>query len=238
MIEDFKISFSLNYQHPAFKLVAARAYHHGTMLIDTDLNRIGRYLTAGKRNLITKGVESVPSLVTNLREYSSTMNHYSFCDAIIEDFREHYRSHLNDTQPIYVDESVISKIPKIVEYREEFKSWDWTFGQTPEFTYEFEKSFAWGCMKAFFKSKNGIITAVTLTPSDMKYENLASVIEDSLEGNKYDSDGITRAITKSLVDAQLSNIGSGSVATLPTPSSTHELRQILADIKNWILESL
>ncbi|CAG8772601.1 12084_t:CDS:2, partial [Acaulospora morrowiae] len=124
------------------------------------------------------------------------------------------------------------------EYLEELKSWDWTFGQTPEFTHEFEQSFTWGHMKAFIKSRDGIITAVTLTPSNIEYENLSAILEDSLEGNKYDDEGITQAVSKSLVDVQLSNTSSNGVITPSTSSLIRNPHEILMDIGNWIVKSL
>ncbi|KAF0525308.1 Lipoyltransferase and lipoate-protein ligase [Gigaspora margarita] len=109
-IEDLKVSGS------AFKIISARAYHHG--------------------------VESVSSPVTRLRNYSSTVNHESFCDAVLQEFSINYCGNISN--PIIVDEELLLKIPKTLDYRDELKSWDWTFGQTPEFSIEFQKTFSWG----------------------------------------------------------------------------------------------
>ncbi|EXX73099.1 putative lipoate--protein ligase [Rhizophagus irregularis DAOM 197198w] len=217
-------------------LIMRRAYHHGTMLIDTDLDRIKRYLNVERQNLITKGVESFPSPVTNLCNYSSTVSHESFCEAVKDYFTEYYRDYVNhgsNKSATTVDEEFISNIPKVAEYREEFKTWEWVYGQTPDFTHKFEKEFEWSHVKALFESKNGIITAITLTPSNIKYHNLINALEDSFEGRKYgDEKDIDNALNDVRVSEQLSgsNIGGTSI-------STSEMQRVVNDIGKWIKES-
>lgn len=46
-----------------------RSLHHGTMLINVDLDKMTAYLNPNKLKLISKGVESVISRVMNLHEY-------------------------------------------------------------------------------------------------------------------------------------------------------------------------
>jgi len=60
------------------------------MLIDTDLSTLGQYLKNNKDGLVTKGVASVRSPVTRLREVSFTVDHLSFCDAIRTEFLKRY----------------------------------------------------------------------------------------------------------------------------------------------------
>lgn len=70
----------------AYKLVSQRAYHHGTMLIDTDLDTLRNALKVTKPGMVTKGVASVPSPVTRLREHSYTVSHMDFCEAVMTEF--------------------------------------------------------------------------------------------------------------------------------------------------------
>ncbi|CAG8550229.1 4232_t:CDS:10 [Diversispora eburnea] len=226
-----KKRFNINaYVNKRYDIEIEGPYHHGTMLIDTDLNQIKDYLKVKKDNLISKGVKSVPSPVVNLRKYSSTVNHYSFCNAVWEEFKESYNDPIDnpinnpiceerrdEIHPIYVDENMIAEIPKIAKYREELESWNWTLGQTPEFTNEFEKNFSW----AFFESKNGIITKVSLTASNVsniEYKNLVTLLENSLKGNKYE---LSQAIFDNIIT-----------------SSNNEHHKIIEDLGEWIIESL
>jgi len=62
--------------------VGRRSLHHGTMLLDLELGALGKYLNPSKAKLKSKGVESVVSRVTNLKEISPSIDHDSFCDAV------------------------------------------------------------------------------------------------------------------------------------------------------------
>ncbi|CAG8549324.1 1452_t:CDS:10 [Ambispora gerdemannii] len=190
-----------------FKLINDRAYHHGTMLIESDLNDIGRYLRAeNKQNLISKGVESVRSPVTNLKKYTSAsgpfvINHDAFCQVVHDEFLKYYFYAADEEITVIkknldlmiIDDQYISNIPKILEYRDELKSWKWTYGQTPEFTHELEREFPWGHVKVFIKSRNGLITAAGLTTSNYEYDFVMNAFEDALDGSKYaDHDAIDK----------------------------------------------
>ena len=55
-----------------------KSLHHGTMLIDLDLEALDRYLSPNKAKLQSKGVESVVSRVMNLRERVPEISHEMF----------------------------------------------------------------------------------------------------------------------------------------------------------------
>ncbi|CAG8450150.1 12739_t:CDS:2 [Ambispora leptoticha] len=175
------------------------------MLIESDLKDIGRYLRAENRqNLTSKGVESVRSPVTNLKKYSPEsgpfiIDHDTFCRVVHNEFLRYYSYAADEDieknlDPIIVDDQYISKVPKILEYRDELKSWEWTYGQTPEFTHNLEREFPWGHVKAFIKSRNGLITAAALTTSNYEYDFVLNAFEDALDAIKYaDHDAIDQA---------------------------------------------
>lgn len=47
---------------------------------------------------MSKGVASVPSPVTNLRDYSYTVDHQQFCESVLSEFVKAY----NDGEPVEV----------------------------------------------------------------------------------------------------------------------------------------
>ena len=53
----------------AFYEQEKHCYHHGTIMVDVNKEILSRYLTVSKDKLKSKGVDSVKSRVTNLREY-------------------------------------------------------------------------------------------------------------------------------------------------------------------------
>ncbi|KAF5365842.1 hypothetical protein D9757_012807 [Collybiopsis confluens] len=144
----------------AYKIVNKRAYHHGTMLISTKLNTLGEVLKPGKDKdaMETKGVASVRSPVRNLQQSYEEVTHDRFVQAVAKAFREEYGVDSEGTGEIQV---IGEKRYRDVEYIQkginELKSWEWAYGQTPEFTYTIQKDFNWGIVRAKIRSKHGII---------------------------------------------------------------------------------
>ncbi|KAI0347459.1 Lipoyltransferase and lipoate-protein ligase [Trametopsis cervina] len=169
----------------AYKIVNNRAYHHGTMLISTRLDTLGNLLRTSKATMETKGVASVRSPVCNLQQFDSSVNHEKFVNAVVSTFRDEYDIH-EDVHEIEETEETIS-IPYIRDSMAELPRWDWAFGQTPEFTYTIQESFAWGEVTAKVHSKHGIILDCSFEYSgtDSDTVDLLRELGSSLEGQKY-----------------------------------------------------
>ena len=73
----------------AYKIERDRAYHHGTMLISSDLDSLKSGLV-GESDIIGFGVHSVKSPVTRLIDYNKSVTHDSFCNSLICEFRKEY----------------------------------------------------------------------------------------------------------------------------------------------------
>lgn len=67
-----------------------RSLHHGTMLINLEMDALQKYLNPNKKKLESKGVDSVVARVTNLNELNSLVDHGSFCDALEKTFAKKY----------------------------------------------------------------------------------------------------------------------------------------------------
>ncbi|EJD01609.1 Lipoyltransferase and lipoate-protein ligase [Fomitiporia mediterranea MF3/22] len=145
----------------AYKIASNRAYHHGTMLISTQLNTLGDLLHTTKETMITKGVASVRSPVQNLQRFDPSITHEGFVNAAVRSFQEAYGI---DEEPQFVgDDENIVNIPAICKGMEELKSWDWLYGQTPEFTYTVSRLFDFGEAHAEITSKHGLILSCKIS---------------------------------------------------------------------------
>ncbi|KAF9057549.1 hypothetical protein BJ165DRAFT_1334237 [Panaeolus papilionaceus] len=131
----------------AYKIVNKRAYHHGTMLISSRLETLGDLLRPKKLNILTKGVESVRSPVSNLAQHAPHITHQAFADAVVEAFRTTYGVTTNIRA---VDQAEGTSVEYIQKGMTELQSWNWKFGQTPEFTRRMEKTFSWGSTVRLF----------------------------------------------------------------------------------------
>lgn len=165
----------------AYKIVNKRAYHHGTMLISTRLSSLGDLLHTTKETMVTKGVASVRSPVQNLQYFNPSVVHEAFENATIKAFQEHYNI---SEEVIYVEADAYSQVPEIQHSMDELQSWDWLFGQTPEFTYSFSQSFDWGEMKVEIRSKHGRITACDFKGRGVD-QTVVRLIRDKAVGLRY-----------------------------------------------------
>lgn len=94
-----------------------------------------------QQGMVSKGVESVPSPVRNLREWDSSLTHDDFFNAVANQFSHHYGG---DAQVHNVDESELDKKEYVRKGFEELQTWEWQWGQTPEFTHALTAEFSWG----------------------------------------------------------------------------------------------
>ncbi|KZP21546.1 Lipoyltransferase and lipoate-protein ligase [Athelia psychrophila] len=166
-----------------YKIVNKRAYHHGTMLIGTKLDTLGDLLRTDKETMITRGVASVRSPVCNLQQYSPSASHDAFADAVVQAFREEYNIE-QDVQMAEENEATLG-IDYVRKGMEELHSWDWAFGQTPEFTYTIKQAFSWGEVTAEVQSKHGVILSCTMSTDQAAVRNDLAALGRSLEGKNY-----------------------------------------------------
>lgn len=144
----------------ASKYSSGRVLHHGTLLIDADLDSLNYFLTAkdyksGK--LKSQGTESVTSQVTNLIEVSPSVNHEQICQAVIEksgDFFGHGSSVFR------VSRSDMENIAEVCEYRSRIMSWEWLYGSTPGFSVSSNADIGGIDTLCSFTVKKGIIKDV------------------------------------------------------------------------------
>ncbi|KAH9855036.1 Lipoyltransferase and lipoate-protein ligase [Lenzites betulinus] len=168
----------------AYKIVKDRAYHHGTMLISTRLDTLGELLRSNKDTMETRGVASVRSPVCNLQQYHTDVSHEGFVHAMVKAFREEYR--VDEKVHAVHDADGLQNVEYIQRGMQELKTWNWAFGQTPEFTYRIEKAFPWG-PAAELRSKHGIILSCAFLSeglNDTLREKLAE-FGGKLEGQRY-----------------------------------------------------
>lgn len=81
------------------------------------------------------------SPVRNLQDFNPSVSHHDFITAVSKSFTETYGG---DPQINQVHESEYASNALIAKGREELQSWEWSHGQTPEFTHDLTKTFSWG----------------------------------------------------------------------------------------------
>jgi len=174
----------------AFKEKIDRAFHHGTLLINTDLNKLPNYLNPNEKKLAAKGVPSVRSRVTNLVELVPNLNHELICAAIEKEF---LNQHQSTAEKITLDISNLEKIPSLMNYYKKLYDWDWLYGQTLEFTHQIEERFDWGSVDIRLLVKNGVIEDVKIY-SDSLFPDLIDEVAENLKNKIYSTVRISAAL--------------------------------------------
>ncbi|WP_392566970.1 lipoate--protein ligase [Utexia brackfieldae] len=139
----------------AYKETLDRGFHHGTLLLNADLNRLADYLNPDPKKLQAKGITSVKSRVTNLVIYRPDLDHGLISQAIIDAFFDYYGERV---EPEFISEQ---NPPDIAEFSQIFKhqsSWQWNFGHAPAFSHLIETRFIWGGIEVHFDIEQGNIT--------------------------------------------------------------------------------
>lgn len=117
----------------AFKHTRQRCFHHGTLLIKADLERLQEYLLPSEKPLRARGSRSVSSPVANLADLCKTISHDTLAAALKEAFATFYGGACREE---YLDRSSLAAFPEVDAYYRKMLSWEWRYGATPEFVLE------------------------------------------------------------------------------------------------------
>lgn len=131
----------------AFYSTPKAAFHHGTLLVDVDFSRLGRFLNVSQDKMKAKGVTSVKARVVNLASLNKAITIESIANAMHESFIDHY----GQTR-VLADEDIPADLNA---YYDRYASWEWRYGRTPEFDVIYDTRFEWGGIELGFTMKDG-----------------------------------------------------------------------------------
>ena len=135
----------------AQKIANGRVLHHGTLLFDADLTRLDE-ITNGRKNdaFCSKGTQSAICAVTNLRPYLRE-------DCEIVTFARQLAQKIlpPGAKTVRLTQAQLADVRRLAA--ELYKSWDWTWGKTPAFTYEKTAEFAGRPIRVRYEARHGLI---------------------------------------------------------------------------------
>ena len=204
----------------AFYSHAGKSYHHGTLMVDVDMEKVQRYLSPSKAKLAAKGVDSVRSRVVNLREFVPDLTIARLSDALIAALAEVYAvgaaigrpPEAETFQGCHSERSEESVLPPPVlpldineldlrTLTEKYKSDAWLYGQKLPFTASVEDRFPWGGVEIQLDVNEGVIrTAKVYT--DAMDDTLAPRVEAVLSGCAFRAEALHRALTSLSLPAE------------------------------------
>jgi len=158
----------------AFRHTKTCSMQHGTLLVNVDMDKLGRYLNPSKAKMRAKGVDSVRARVCNLSEFREDLTIDMLKDSLVRSFLAEYgEAELLDQKNFDVE-----------ALRARNASWAWNYGETPAFDVQLETRFPWGGVEIMLKLKGGSVAEAKVF-SDAMDENISGKIENLLTGRPY-----------------------------------------------------
>ena len=175
----------------AFYHSQGHAYHHGTLLVNADMDKLSRYLTPSKAKLESKGVSSVRSRVVNLRQLSPTLTCQLLSDYMEDAFSAVYGL---ETEPFQLSREAQEQI---LQTSQELSSWQWLYGQKLPFTVSLEDRFSWGSIQLQLQITSGKIAGIQAYSDSMEWE-LSEAVQSILLGLPFSVETMCSALTNGL----------------------------------------
>ena len=194
----------------AFYHNGPRSYHHGTLLVDVNGEKLTRYLTPTKAKLETKGVASVRARVANLSEFLPSLNRETFRLALESELLRRFER----KEPLPIPGNWIREAERIADER--YRTWEWTFGESPDFTFERTRRFPCGTVTASLDVHSGIIRHV-LFSGDFFGSAPVNELADLLTGCPHRADAVREALSGVEIGRHIAGLELDSLMELLVP---------------------
>lgn len=176
----------------AFYRAAGKSIVHGTMLFNTDLEKLVLSITPNNQKLISKGIESVRKRVTNLSEHF---------DIDIETFKTFVRTHLCDREYILTQD----EINKIEEIEKEYLSEEFIFGNNPRYTLIKKDYSTAGDIEVRLEIKNNIIKDINIVGDYFLVGDIGSIFK-LLKNTLYEKESIAGVLENIKIEDYIFNL--------------------------------
>ena len=196
----------------AFSVTSQCKIQHGTLMVNVDVSKLGKYLTPSKEKMKSKGIKSVQSRVCNLKDLNPVVTTDTMRQALKEAYLTEYGEFI-ELSPEGLD------CPEVQETYDIYSSWEWKFGKSPDCETSYSKRFSWGEVEVQLKLHNLLIGECKVYSDALDVE-LPGILENLLAGKRYD-----------MQDVKL-----GSETDIFEGSITTEQREKLLEVVQWLAE--
>ena len=124
--------------------------HHGTMLVNTDMDKLSGYLNPSEEKIRAKGVASVRQRVVNLTQLCPDITMEAVCGALSRAFG----CETTDDVILHTDMQAVTQRAK------ERKSWDFLYGTTPEFDIDLATRLPLGEVQLYLRAERARVCDV------------------------------------------------------------------------------
>ena len=170
----------------AFRFSEGVGLHHGTIMVDVAMDKLGRYLAPDEGKLRAKGIDSVRSRVCNLREINPDITIDALAGALRRAFAEAY----GPAEALTVADLDGKRLG---ELERKYDSWDFRLGKALPFDATLEHRFDWGGVTLELSLREGSVVAAKVY-SDAMDEAMIDKIAPALTGARYENEALAEAL--------------------------------------------
>lgn len=161
--------------------------HHGTLLLDADMEKMSRYLTVDPAKLAAKGVASVRSRTVNLGSLIPGLT--------AEDLKAKLKEAFSLVYGLPVEASPGPEAEALGRLRKKYVSDKWLYGRQADFNYRFSRRFAWGDADISLRIKDGLVEDALIS-SDAMEVDWTGRVEKALLGRRFGSAPLWEALAE------------------------------------------
>lgn len=154
--------------------------HHGCIMVDSNLVNVADALNPNKMKFESKSIKSVKSRVT-------TINACTDSCITVDIFKDVLKKQIfsgNKIEKYILTEEDIARVKKLRD--EKYITWEWNYGESPQYDFEVEHKFEYGMVSLKGKVKDGIIEKMRIY-GDFFGNEPVEQLENALVGEKIDN---------------------------------------------------
>ncbi len=173
----------------AQQIYRRRILHHGTLLLDSNVEFISGALKVKPEKFRSKSTKSVRARVGNINDFLETK-------LSMDEFIRRIESNMVEllhAQPYAFSAEELAAIEKLC--KEKYETWDWNYGHSPASNYTYAKRFDGGTLEVRLDIQNGRIENCKFYGDFMSMKDL-SEIELALTGTRYGYDDVRTVLQK------------------------------------------
>jgi lipoate---protein ligase len=166
-----------------------RMFSHGTLLFDSDLERVVSALNVNPQKIQSKGIKSIRSRVANISEFlPRTMT--------IEEFKQELLAFIFDGKPVEEYPLSDEDWTNIHELsRSRYQSWEWNYGKSPRSNFRQSRRFDIGTVEVQLEIEKGRIKEAKIYGDFFGMRDV-SEIEAMLRGVPYDKQAVADVLAR------------------------------------------
>ncbi|NLO84482.1 MAG: lipoate--protein ligase [Clostridiales bacterium] len=162
----------------AFYKAGSAAYHHGTLMVNCNMNVMQHYLTVDPKKLEQRGVKSVPSRVVNLKDLCADITIETLQQSLCLAFEHVYRA-----KPAWLDERMMD-VYSLQNLTDQFAGTEWIYPESIPYSFSVDERFPWGGVSVKILSEGGIIRSAKIFTDAMEAV-LFHQLEKALVGSPF-----------------------------------------------------